>query len=101
MEKLILRHYIFYRKESEFLLFSCKSDPQSISQSNFLSEVQVANIVRKTILQVTGIKKMGSYRLEAWKSIWKTTPVFLPGKSPWTEEPGGPQSNSVQLLSRV
>ena len=44
---------------------------------------------------------MGSYRLEAWKSIWKTTPVFLPGNSPWTEEPGRPQSNSVQLLSRV
>ena len=52
-------------------------------------------------LQVTGMKKMGSYRLEAWKSKWKTTPVFLPGKSPWTEEAGGPQSNSVQLLSRV
>ena len=23
---------------------------------------------------------------------WQPTPVFLPGKIPWTEEPGGPQS---------
>ena len=24
------------------------------------------------------------------------TPVFLPGESPWTEEPGGPQSMGSQ-----
>ena len=27
-----------------------------------------------------------------WKRAWHSTPVFLPGESPWTEEPGGPQS---------
>ena len=26
-----------------------------------------------------------------------TTPVFLPGESPWTEEPGGLQSTGSQL----
>ena len=26
------------------------------------------------------------------------TPVFLPGKSPWTEEPGGPQSVGSQTV---
>ena len=26
----------------------------------------------------------------------KPTPVFLPGESPWTEEPGGPQSTGLQ-----
>ena len=31
-----------------------------------------------------------------WRRIWQPTPVFLPGESPWTEEPGelrymGPQ----------
>ena len=28
----------------------------------------------------------------AWRREWQSTPVFLPGKSPWTEEPGGLQS---------
>ena len=27
-----------------------------------------------------------------WKMVWQPTPVFFPGKSPWTEEPGGLQS---------
>ena len=27
-----------------------------------------------------------------WKMAWQPTPVFFPGKSPWTEEPGGLQS---------
>ena len=27
-----------------------------------------------------------------WKGPWQPTPVFLPGESPWTEEPGGLQS---------
>ena len=27
-----------------------------------------------------------------WRRKWQPTPVFLPGKIPWTEEPGGLQS---------
>ena len=27
---------------------------------------------------------------------WQPTPVFLPGESPWTEEPGGLQSMGSQ-----
>ena len=30
-----------------------------------------------------------------WRRAWQPTPVFLPGKSPWTEEPGGLQSMEV------
>ena len=26
-----------------------------------------------------------------WRRAWQPTPVFLPGESPWTEEPGRPQ----------
>ena len=26
-----------------------------------------------------------------WRRKWQSTPVFLPGESPWTEEPGGLQ----------
>ena len=28
----------------------------------------------------------------AWQPTWQPTPIFLPGESPWTEEPGGLQS---------
>ena len=27
-----------------------------------------------------------------WRGAWQPIPVFLPGESPWTEEPGGLQS---------
>ena len=27
-----------------------------------------------------------------WRRKWQPTPVFLPGESPWTEQPGGLQS---------
>ena len=30
-----------------------------------------------------------------WQSEWLPTPVFLPGESPWTEDPGGLQSMGV------
>ena len=31
-----------------------------------------------------------------WRRKWQPTPVFLPGKSPWTEEPGGLHSMGSQ-----
>ena len=30
-----------------------------------------------------------------WRRKWQLTPVFLPGESPWTEEPGRLQSMGV------
>ena len=33
-----------------------------------------------------------------WRRAWQPTPVFLPGESPWTEEPGGlPSMGSWRL----
>ena len=31
-----------------------------------------------------------------WRRAWHPTPVFLPGESPWTEEPGRLQSTGSQ-----
>ena len=31
-----------------------------------------------------------------WRRAWQPTPVFLPGESPWTEEPGELQSMGSQ-----
>ena len=33
-----------------------------------------------------------------WKRAWQPTPVFLPGESPWTEEPRGLQSVGSQRV---
>ena len=32
------------------------------------------------------------------EKAWQPSPVFLPGKSPWTEEPGGLQSVGSQRV---
>ena len=32
---------------------------------------------------------------------WQLTPVFLPGESPWTEEPGGLQSVGSQSQTQL
>ena len=36
-----------------------------------------------------------------WRSTWQSIPVFLPGESPRTEEPGGLQSTGLQSLTWV
>ena len=33
-----------------------------------------------------------------WREAWQPTPVFLPGESPWTEEPGGLRSTASQRV---
>ena len=33
-----------------------------------------------------------------WKRAWQPVPVFLPGESPWTEEPDGLQSMGSQRV---
>ena len=33
-----------------------------------------------------------------WRRAWQPTPVFLPGESPWTEEPGSLQSMGSQTI---
>ena len=34
-----------------------------------------------------------------WRKAWQPTPVFLPGESPQTEEPGGLQSMELQRMA--
>ena len=33
-----------------------------------------------------------------WRRAWQYTPVFLPGESPWAEEPDGLQSMGLQRV---
>ena len=36
-----------------------------------------------------------------WRRAWQTTPVFFPGESPWTEEPGGLQPKGSQRVGQT
>ena len=36
--------------------------------------------------------------MSALEEAWQPTPGFLPGESPWTEEPGGLQSMGLQRM---
>ena len=36
-----------------------------------------------------------------WRRSWHSTPVFLPGESPWTEESCGPQSTESQIWTQL
>ena len=41
---------------------------------------------------------LGSSTKELWIWAWQPTPIFLPGESPWTEEPGGLESTGSQRV---
>jgi len=52
-------------------------------------------LVWRTLLSMQKTKRLGFHpcvRKTPWRRAWQPTPVFLPGESPWTEEPGGLQS---------
>ena len=44
---------------------------------------------------LTSVPGLGRF---PWRRKWQSTPVFLPGKIPWTEEPGGLQSMRLQRV---
>ena len=35
-----------------------------------------------------------------WRRAWQPTPVFLPGESPWAEDPGGLQFMRSQRVGQ-
>ena len=53
----------------------------------------VAQLVKNpTAMWETWVEKI------PWKRAWQLIPVFLPGESPWTEEPGKLQSLGLQRV---
>ena len=44
---------------------------------------------------VGSIPELGRF---PWRRAWQHTPVFLPGESPWTEEPGRLWSTGLQRV---
>ena len=76
---------------------------------NTLKAIIWASLVAQTVKNLPADGKestcnagdMGSIpglRKIPWRRAWQPTPVFLPGESPWTEEPGGLQSMGSQRV---
>ena len=49
-------------------------------------------------MQETWVRSLGWEDALEKGMAWQPTPVFLPGESPWTEEPGGLQSMRSQRI---
>ena len=58
-------------------------------------------MVKKICLQCWRPEFSGWVGTIPWKRAWQPTPVFLPGESPQTEEPGGLQSMGSQMGIRI
>ena len=58
-----------------------------------------ASLVTQTVKNPPAVQKTWIQSL-GWEDpsrrVWQPTPVFLPGESPWTEEPGGVQSTAYK-----
>ena len=52
--------------------------------------------VNRVLQWETWVRSLGWQDL--WRRKWQPTPVFLPGESPWTEEPDGLQSMRLQRV---
>ena len=60
-----------------------------------------AFLVAQTIKNLSAMRRLGFNPWVGkipWRRAWQPTPVFLPGESLWTEEPGGLQSMGLQRV---
>ena len=60
-----------------------------------------ASLVAQTIKNPPAMREAWVLSLgweDPWRRAWQPAPVSLPGESPWTEEPGEPQSMGLQRI---
>ena len=79
------------------LLSPAKPERESNSYSPVLHQVFWASSV-KSHLQCGRPGFNPWVRKTPLRRAWQPTPLFFPGESPWTEEPGGPQSIGSQRV---
>ena len=85
---------------------ACKAgDPGSISGSGrspgegigYPLQYSWASLVAQTVKNLPAVRDPWVGKIP-WRGAWQPTPVFLPGESPWIEEPGGLQSMGSQRV---
>ena len=65
---------------------------------------QLALVAKNLPANAEDLRDMGSTPRSGrfpWRRKWQATPVFLPGESPWTEEPGGLPSIGSQSQTQL
>ena len=78
-------------KKTRNLHPSCSHEVTADHDDSFLVAQTVKN---PPAMWETWVRSLGQE--DPWKRARQPTPVFLPGESPWTEEPGGLQSMGPQ-----
>ena len=78
-------------KKTRNLHPSCSHEVRADHDDSFLVAQTVKN---PPAMWETWVRSLGQE--DPWKRARQPTPVFLPGESPWTEEPGGLQSMGSQ-----
>ena len=90
VETTINRVHILFSLHLYFLLDICR-----FNSSASLVDSCVAQMVKNLpAMRKTWVRKI------PWRRTWQPTPVFLPGESAWTEEPGGLESRT-QLSNKA
>ena len=70
-----------------------------ISLNPFMKDwASLAQMVKKSTCNERDLGLIPGLGKIPWRRAWQPTPVFLPGESPWTEEPGGLQSMGSQRV---
>ena len=59
-----------------------------IKRHLLLGNLPGGSMVKSVCLHAGDLDSISGSRRFPWRRKWQPTPVFLPGKSPWTEEPG-------------
>ena len=64
---------------------------------------QVALVVKNSSFNANDIRDADSISVLGipWRRLWQPTSVFLPGESPWTEEPDGLQTMGSQSQTQL
>lgn len=55
-----------------------------------------ASVGKESACNAGGLNSVPGIGKIPWWRAWQSTPVFLPGEAPWTDEPGGLQSKGSQ-----
>ena len=69
--------------------------------SGLIYPLGASHVVKESACQSRTHKKFDPcVRKIPWRRAWQPTPVFLPGESLWTKQPGGLQSMELQRVGQ-
>ena len=85
-------------KQCQTLFFGAPKSLQMVTAAMKLEDAYSLDSVSKE--SACNVGDLGSIWVGKipWRRAWQPIPVFLPGESPWIEEPGGLQSMGSQRV---